>query len=83
MASTSWLSGSGVGLWFVSVPLEGTRIEDGGESMPVGFSFDDMVAETEMRRQGAIGMSLVVCLRRVALESTSLCLYELKGLIDA
>lgn len=43
IASTSWLSGSGVGLWFVSAPFEGTRIEDDGESMPVGFS-EDMVA---------------------------------------
>lgn len=67
----------------MSVPLEGTRIEDGGESTPAVFSSGDMVAETEIRRHGAIGMSLVVCLRRVALELTSRCVYELKGLIDA
>ena len=67
----------------MSVPLEGTRIEVGGESMPVGFSSDDMVAETEMRRQGPIGMSLVVCFRRVVLRLSSRCVYELKGLIDA
>lgn len=46
------MSGSGVGLWLVSAPLEGTRIEDDGESAPVGFS-DDMVV-TRMEDDGEL-----------------------------